>query len=175
MSRHVPKLAPRELPADVKVAVVAARFNGHIVDELLHGCLQRLNELHVLPEQTRIDYVPGAFELPLAARLLARTGAFDAVICLGCVIRGQTPHFDYVSGECARGIQQVALEQCLPIVFGVLTTNNEQQARDRIGGKHGHAGRRAAEAATEMIALAQSLKQPETNSRKTGAIRARRK
>src|SRR4029450_10481031 len=97
--------------------------------------------------------VPGAFELPVAAKVLAETGRFSAVICLGAVIRGDTPHFDYVAGEAARGIQRVALSESLPVIFGVLTTNTLQQALDRTGGPHGHAGERAAEAALEMIAL----------------------
>jgi 6,7-dimethyl-8-ribityllumazine synthase len=99
--------------------------------------------------------VPGAFELPVAAKLLARTKRYRAVICLGCVVRGDTPHFDYVAGEAARGIQQVAIDETIPVIFGVLTTNTEQQALDRVGGSHGHAGERAAEAALEMIALAE--------------------
>ncbi len=97
--------------------------------------------------------VPGAFELPVAAQALADTSRFAAIICLGCVIRGDTPHFDYVAGEAARGIAQVALEHSLPVIFGVLTTNTEEQAKDRIGGSHGHAGEKAAEAAAEMIAV----------------------
>jgi 6,7-dimethyl-8-ribityllumazine synthase len=145
------------MPASARVAVVAARFNAHIVDELLGGCLKRLKELKLPESNVQVHRVPGAFELPVAARMLARTRHFDAVICLGCVIRGETPHFDYVAGECARGIQQVALEEVIPVIFGVLTTNSEAQARDRIGGKHGHAGERAADAAAEMIALARSI------------------
>ena len=97
--------------------------------------------------------VPGAFELPLAAKKAAESGKFDAVIAIGVVIRGETPHFDYVAGEAARGIQQVALEENLPVIFGVLTTNTEEQAQQRIGGSHGHYGERAAEAAAEMMAL----------------------
>ncbi len=157
MSTHVPKPAPGELPADVKIAVVAARFNAHIVDELLSGCLKRLAELKVVETHVEVHHVPGAFELPLAAKWLAQTKRFHAVICLGCVIRGDTPHFDYVAGECARGIQRVSLDEAIPIIFGVLTTNTEEQARERIGGKHGHAGRRAADAAAEMIGLHRRL------------------
>src|SRR5207253_1723455 len=142
-----------EVPRDARVAVVAARFNAPIVDELLAGCLRRLEALGVSEDRVAVQRVPGAFELPVAAKVLARTGRFRAVVCLGCVIRGDTPHFDYVAGEAARGIQQVALSESLPVIFGVLTTNTEQQALDRIGGSHGHAGERAAEAALEMIAL----------------------
>jgi 6,7-dimethyl-8-ribityllumazine synthase len=158
MSTHAPKATAIELPPDAKVAVVAARFNAHIVDELLGGCLKQL-QLHKFDDaRLSVHRVPGAFELPVAAKMLARTKKFDAVICLGCVIRGDTPHFDYVAGECARGIQRVSLEECLPVIFGVLTTNTEEQARERIGGSHGHAGERAADAAVEMIVLARKLR-----------------
>jgi 6,7-dimethyl-8-ribityllumazine synthase len=153
MSTAAPKpLAPR-LPPDARIAVVAARFNAKIVDELLSGCLRRLTELDVPNDHVETHRVPGAFELPVAAKVLARTGRFSAVVCLGCVVRGDTPHFDYVASEAARGIQQVAVDEGLPVIFGVLTTNTEQQALDRIGGPHGHAGERAAEAAVEMIAM----------------------
>jgi 6,7-dimethyl-8-ribityllumazine synthase len=153
MSTAAPKpLAPAP-PGDARVAVVAARFNATIVDELLSGCLRRLKELGLADDHVETHRVPGAFELPVAAKVLARTGRFSAVICLGCVVRGDTPHFDYVAGEAARGIQQVAIAEGLPVIFGVLTTNTEQQALDRVGGTHGHAGERAAEAAVEMIAM----------------------
>ena len=153
MSNASPDPVDVQLPADARVAVVAARFNGHITDELLAGCVRRLDELGLTREHVEVLRVPGAFELPVAARVLAQTKRFSAVICLGCVVRGDTPHFDFVAGECARGIQQVAITECLPVIFGVLTTNTEQQALDRIGGSHGHAGERAAEAAVEMMGL----------------------
>jgi 6,7-dimethyl-8-ribityllumazine synthase len=154
MSTQAPaSLSDLQLPANVRVAVVAARFNGDIVDELLVGCLRRLKELGVGENRVYVDRVPGAFELPVAAKLLAQR-RFHAIVCLGAVVRGDTPHFDYVAGECARGIQQVAVSEAVPVIFGVLTTNTHQQALDRIGGTHGHAGERAAEAAVEMIALA---------------------
>jgi 6,7-dimethyl-8-ribityllumazine synthase len=136
---------------------MAAKFNAEIVDELLAGCVARLTELGIAFGSIEINRVPGAFELPVAAKLAAKSGRFSAIICLGAVIRGDTPHFDYVAGEAARGIQQVAIDEAIPVIFGVLTTNTEEQARERIGGKHGHAGQRAAEAAVEMIALAKSL------------------
>ena len=101
--------------------------------------------------------VPGAFELPVAAKAFARTKRYGAVICLGAVVRGDTPHFDYVAGEAARGIQAVATAEGLPVIFGVLTTNTHEQAVDRTGGKHGHAGERAAEAAVEMIGVLQKI------------------
>ena len=153
MSIAAPQPVKSSVPPDARVAIVAARFNAKIVDELLKGCLRRLKELGLTEPRVEVHRVPGAFELPVAAKVLAGTKRFQAVICLGCVIRGDTPHFDYVAGEAARGIQQVAIAEALPVIFGVLTTNTEQQALDRVGGSHGHAGERAAEAAVEMIAM----------------------
>jgi 6,7-dimethyl-8-ribityllumazine synthase len=153
MSTDLPAGVHVEIPATAKIAVVAARFNGSIVDELLAGCLRQLEALKVDSSRIVVHRVPGAFELPVAAKALARRKAFAAVICLGAVIRGDTPHFDYVAGECARGLQDVAISEGLPVLFGVLTTNTQEQALERIGGKHGHAGERAADAAVEMIAL----------------------
>ena len=153
MSKQAPESQPLAVPPNVRVGIVAARFNQPIVDELLSGCVQRLEELGVAGQRVEIHRVPGAFELPLAAKVLARTKRFGAVICLGAVVRGDTAHFEHVAGECARGIQDVALSEQLPVIFGVLTTNNEQQAWDRAGGKHSHAGKSAAEAALEMITM----------------------
>ena len=153
MSTASPKSADYQIPPGARIAVIAARFNAHIVDELLAGCLSRLQELGAKPPQIETFRVPGAFELPVAAKAAAQAARFSAVICLGCVIRGDTPHFDYVAGEAARGIQQVSISEKLPVIFGVLTTETEQQAKDRTGGSHGHAGQRAAEAAAEMIAV----------------------
>ena len=158
MSKHFPGFQPADLPENVRVAVVAARFNGEITDELLSGCMRRLEELGVDGSRVEIHRVPGAFELPFAAKALARTHRFGSIVCLGCIIRGDTPHFDYVAGEAARGIQQVALDENLPVIFGVLTVNTEEQARQRIGGSHGHYGERAADAAAEMMALMLRIK-----------------
>jgi 6,7-dimethyl-8-ribityllumazine synthase len=145
MSRKPPAALKRETTGSVAIAVIAARFNEQIVDELLARCVARLAELGVGSSKIEIHRVPGAFELPVAAKLAAKTGKFAAVICLGAVIRGDTPHFDFVAGEAARGIQSVAIETAVPIIFGVLTTNTEDQARQRLD-----AGKRAAEAAVEM-------------------------
>ena len=153
MSTQAPAFEPKDIPRTAMIAIVAARFNAAIVDELLTGCVRRLQSLGIDEKRITIHRVPGAFELPVAAKALAQTKTYSAIICLGAVIRGDTPHFDYVAGEAARGIQQVAISETLPVIFGVLTTNTEQQARDRIGGPHGHAGERAAEAALEMIAM----------------------
>lgn len=153
MSKNAPAFAPSDIPNDAKIAIVAARFNAEIVDELLAGCRRRLKGLGIDESRVTIHRVPGAFELPVAAKVLAQTREFAAVICLGCVVRGDTPHFDYVAGEAARGIQRVALDEGLPVIFGVLTTNTDEQARARTGGSHSHAGENAAEAALEMIAM----------------------
>jgi 6,7-dimethyl-8-ribityllumazine synthase len=154
VSTHVPS-PPQEahFQPGVRVGIAATRFNAHVVDELLAGCLTKLWALGLTADRVEIHRVPGAFELPLAAKVMARSHKFAAVICLGCVIRGDTPHFDYVAGECARGIMDVSLSETLPVIFGVLTTETEEQALARVGGSHGHAGERAAEAAAEMVAL----------------------
>ena len=157
MSTQAPAAQQVELPPFVRVAVVAARFNQAIVDELLAGCLRRLEQLGGGADRVEVFRVPGAFELPVAAKVLSETKKYAAVVCLGCVVRGDTPHFDYVAGECARGIQQVAVAQSLPVIFGVLTTNTEEQARQRVGGAHGHAGERAADAAAEMVAFVRKV------------------
>lgn len=157
MSTAAPESKRADVPADARIAVLAARFNDEIVDELLRGCLRRLKSAGIDGARVRVERVPGAFELPIAAKLAAQSREFSAIICLGAVIRGETPHFDFVAGEAARGIQQVAIELSIPIIFGVLTTENEEQARQRIGGSHGHAGERAAEAAMEMIELVQKF------------------
>jgi 6,7-dimethyl-8-ribityllumazine synthase len=162
MSTQAPTPSIASIDPDVRVAVIAARFNATIVDALLAGCMQRLKELGAADAKVEVFHVPGAFELPVAAKVAARTGRFAAVICLGCVVRGDTPHFEYVAGEAARGIQQVAASTEVPVIFGVLTTNTEQQALDRVGGAHGHAGERAADAAAEMIAVLNAIRGAES-------------
>jgi len=157
MSTHQPSSADLTLPVDVRVAVLVARFNSHVTETLLAGCVKRFKEMGLDDDHISVNHVPGAFELPVAALWFARTRKYEAIVCLGCVIRGDTPHFDYVAGEAARGIRQVALSEALPVIFGVLTTHTEQQALDRAGGSHGHAGISAASAAAEMILLQRSL------------------
>jgi 6,7-dimethyl-8-ribityllumazine synthase len=158
MSTQAPVYLATAIGKKTRIAIAAARFNAELVDELLTGCLRRLAELGVASARVEVVRVPGAFELPVTAQALARNGRFDAVICLGAVVRGETPHFDYVAGECARGIQDVSIDQELPVIFGVLTTNTQEQAQERIGGKHGHAGERAADAAVEMIGVLDAIK-----------------
>jgi 6,7-dimethyl-8-ribityllumazine synthase len=158
MSDQAPGFEMKNIPREARFAVIAARFNGELVEELLRGCVGRLSELGISGNRLELHHVPGAFELPVAAKWAATGGKFSAVICLGAVVRGETPHFEYVAGEAARGIQNVALETEVPVIFGVLTTNNQKEARERLGGSHGHAGRRAAEAALEMVAARQGFK-----------------
>jgi 6,7-dimethyl-8-ribityllumazine synthase len=153
MSTQAPQAVVTHAGKKTRIAVAAARFNADLTDELLAGCLRRLGELGVADDHVEVVRVPGAFELPVTAKAFARTGRFDAVVCLGAVVRGDTPHFDYVAGECARGLQDVSIDEHIPVIFGVLTTNTHEQAVARTGGTHGHAGERAAEAAVEMIAV----------------------
>lgn len=140
-----------------RFAVVASRFNGVVTEKLVEGALAAFQKLGIAPDDIEVIWTPGAFELPLAAGRLANSGHFDAVVCLGAVIRGETPHFEYVAGETARGVQHVALESGVPCTFGVLTTNSLEQALDRAGGKHGNKGWDAATAAVEMASLLDDL------------------
>ena len=142
--------------AGVHVGIAAARFNGRVTERLLEGALERLRQAGVEETDITVAWAPGAFELPLVAQALADGGA-DAVICLGAVIRGETSHFDFVAGECAAGVQRASLDADIPVIFGVVTTDTLDQAMDRAGGKHGHKGVEAAEAALEMVDLLRQL------------------
>jgi 6,7-dimethyl-8-ribityllumazine synthase len=139
----------------LKFAIVAARFNHAITKRLIEGASEALK--HASAESFEVFHVPGAFELPLASKMLAHTHRYHAIIALGAVIRGGTPHFDYVAGEAARGLQQVALETGLPVAFGVLTTDTYEQAESRAGGKDGNKGYDAAMTAIEMARFGHSL------------------
>jgi 6,7-dimethyl-8-ribityllumazine synthase len=129
-------------------AILVARFNGAITEKLLAGAREAFTKSGAKSQQ--VFYVPGAFELPFAAKKLASRGGFDAIVALGAVIRGDTPHFDYVAGGAARGLQQVGLETGVPVIFGVLTTDNWEQAEARAGGAAGNKGFDAAMTAIEM-------------------------
>ena len=142
----------------LRVAVIGARFNDHIVTKLRDGALRGLARLGVADNDITEAWVPGAFELPLAAKVLAATGKVDAVICLGTVIRGDTPHFDYVCNEAARGLQDAQLATGVPVMFGVLTVNTEQQALDRSGPGTDNKGDEAAVGAVEMALLVKCLR-----------------
>lgn len=140
-----------------RFAVVVGRFNEFISNKLLGGCMDGLKRHGCDEENIEVCWVPGAFEIPLAAQKLARTGRYDAVICLGAVIRGSTPHFDYVCSEVSKGIAKVALDTGLPVVFGVLTTESIEQAIERAGTKAGNKGFDAAVTAIEMANLLSTI------------------
>ena len=134
-----------------RVGIAASRFNQHLVSKLLEGAFGALKANGVDDNNVQLVRVAGAFELPLAAQRLAQDGNVDAVICLGAVVRGDTPHFEFVAGECARGLLQVSLSENLPVIFGVITTNTEEQAEARCGGSEGNKGAEAAMAALESL------------------------
>jgi 6,7-dimethyl-8-ribityllumazine synthase len=140
-----------------KVAVVAARFNDFIVSSLLKGATASWHEHGGAAEDLLVARVPGAFELPVVARKLAASGRWDAVIALGCVIRGDTPHFEYVAGECARGLNLVALETGVPVIFGVLTVETVEQALERAATTEGNKGGESMDTALEMADLLAKL------------------
>ncbi len=140
-----------------KMGIVVSRFNDFITSRLLEGALDALARTGVADEDISVVRVPGAFEIPLAAKWLSASGKFNAVICLGAVIRGETPHFDYVAGEAARGISHLSMEFSMPVVFGLLTTDTIEQAIQRAGSKSGNKGFEAALAAVEMASLNDEL------------------
>ena len=143
---------------NMKVAIVVARFNEFITSKLLSGALDCLTRHEAEDKNITVAWVPGAFEIPLAAQTLAATKKYDAVICLGAVIRGATPHFDYVCAEASKGVAQVALQQQVPVAFGILTTDTIQQAVERAGTKSGNKGTDAAMSAMEMVNLLRQVK-----------------
>ncbi len=136
---------------------MAARFNEFVVESLVRGALDALRRHGATEKQIEIVRVPGAFDIPIVARKLALSRRYEALIALGAVVRGQTPHFDYVAGECASGIARIALESGIPIAFGVLTTDTMEQAMNRAGGKAGNKGADAALVALEMANLMRRL------------------
>jgi 6,7-dimethyl-8-ribityllumazine synthase len=141
----------------MRVAVVAGRFNDHVTAPLLEGALGWLDGHGVPRAGVPVYWVPGAFEIPLVAKRLAESGEIDAVVCLGAVIRGGTPHFEYVAGECAAGVSRAALDTGVPCAFGVLTTDDLDQAQARAGGAEGNKGEEAAATAVEMVHLLRAL------------------
>lgn len=134
-----------------RFAIVVSRFNEFISSRLLGGATDALERHGCATEDITVIWVPGAWELPMTAKKAAASGRFDAVLCLGCVIRGETPHFDYVAGEAAKGVAQVGLESGMPVVFGVLTADTLEQAINRAGAKAGNKGADAAMTAIEMV------------------------
>lgn len=148
-----------EIPSasSMHISILVSEWNREITSALLEGAVQTLTMHGALPENISIHWVPGSFELPLAASFLLQYAEPDGVICLGCIIQGETRHFEFICQAVAQGITRVGLDYKKPVIFGVLTTDTDQQARDRAGGKHGNKGIEAAVAAIRMIALQHEL------------------
>ena len=144
-------ISAENLGNDMSIAVIAGRFNRFVVDQLVAGATDALKRRGIKESRQALVWVPGAFELPVMARQLAESGKFDAVIALGAVIRGGTPHFDFVAGECASGLTRVSLDYGIPVTFGVLTTDTVEQALERAGTGEGNKGFDAAMTAMEMV------------------------
>jgi len=140
-----------------RIALLVSRFNSFVVESLLDGALDALKRHGIEERELQIVRVPGAYEMPIAAKRLAATQRFEAIIALGAVIRGGTPHFEYVAGECTRGLSQISLQHDIPIAFGVLTVDSIEQAIERAGTKAGNKGAEAALSAIEMISLLREI------------------
>ena len=141
-----------------KFSIVASRFNDLMTKELVSGCADTLVRHGVLEQDITIAWVPGAFEIPTVAQKLAKTKSYDAVICLGTVIRGATPHFDYIASEVAKGVAKVSSDTGIPVIFGVITADTIEQAIERSGAKDGNKGRDAALSAIEMVNILEKIK-----------------
>lgn len=154
----MPNIVEGQLSAEgLRFAIIMSRFNDFICSRLVDGAMDALLRHGADEEEVSLVKVPGAFEIPFAAKRLSQSGRYDAVICLGAVIRGATPHFEYVAAEVSKGVANVALESSVPITFGVLTTDNLEQAIERAGSKSGNKGYQAAMAAIEMVNLLKGL------------------
>jgi 6,7-dimethyl-8-ribityllumazine synthase len=145
--------------AGLRFAIIVSRFNSFITERLYQGAMDALSRTGANPDMVDLIRVPGSWEVPLVAAEVARQHRYDAIICLACVIRGETPHFDYVAGEAAKGIAHASSETGVPVAFGVLTTNTLEQAIDRAGAKGGNKGFDAAMTAIEMATLLRTLRQ----------------
>lgn len=155
------KFEGRLVSENIKIGIVASRFNEFITSKLLSGAMDGLLRHDVKEEDIHVAWVPGAFEIPLIASKMAKSGKYDAVICLGAVIRGATSHYDYVCNEVAKGIAMVSLESGVPVMFGILTTENIEQAIERAGTKAGNKGFDCATGAIEMIDLIRNMDKKE--------------
>lgn len=144
---------------DYKIGIVVAKWNRPITESLLNGCLDTLKEHGVKEDNIHVTWVPGSFELPYGANALDQREKLHALICLGCVIKGETPHNEYINQSVASALMQLGLMRQKPFIFGLLTPNTQEQAEDRAGGKHGNKGTEAAVTALEMISLSKKLKQ----------------
>ncbi len=163
------EFAGKQDAAGIRISLVVSRYNEFVTSRLLAGAVEVLTKAGIGEEGIEVAWVPGAFEIPLVARRLARSGRFDAVICLGAVIRGETPHFEYISREASRGIAQASLDSDLPVIFGVLTTDTVEQAMERAGAPERNRGAEAAHTAIEMASLLRKL--PETRGKLTASKR----
>ena len=143
---------------DARIGIVASRYNAKVVDRLLSACMARLHQAGLGPERILVVEVPGAFEIPVAVQRLALKNSCDAVIALGAVIRGETPHFEYIARECAHGLARIALNQDIPVIFGVLTVDTMDQALDRSGADESNKGAEAAQAAIHMVHVMRQIK-----------------
>jgi 6,7-dimethyl-8-ribityllumazine synthase len=153
------EISAPELGKDMSIAVIAGRFNRFIVDQLVSGAQDALDRQGIEKSRQALAWVPGAFELPLLAHQLATSGKYDAIVALGAVIRGGTPHFDFVAGECASGLTRVSLDHGVPVTFGVLTTDTVEQALERAGTGAGNKGFDAVMTAIEMVETMRSVKE----------------
>ncbi|MCS7266089.1 MAG: 6,7-dimethyl-8-ribityllumazine synthase [Armatimonadetes bacterium] len=158
----MPKFLEGQLTAKgLRFAIVVSRFNSLVTQRLLEGALDALRRHDADEDAITVAWTPGSFEIPLIAQKFAKSGKFDAVICLGCIIRGDTPHFEYVANETAKGIAQVMLDIGVPVIFGVVTSENLEQALERAGGKAGNRGFDAAMTAMEMANLLKKIETEE--------------
>lgn len=144
--------------ADCRIAIVCSKYNSHVVDRLLQGCLTTLAQAGVEGKSVTLIKVPGAYEIPIIVKQLAEQGAYTAIITLGAIIRGETPHFEFISQACADGIATVSLDKGIPVIFGVLTVDNMQQALDRSGDEESNKGSESALAALEMISVTRKIR-----------------
>lgn len=150
-------IKPKDIEAPFRVGLVVSRFNEQITQRLYEGALIRLNELKITSDLITVAWVPGAIEIPIAAQTMIDTGAFNVIIVFGAVIKGETDHYQYVCETVNRGCQQVALENGVPVIFGVLTTATELQALDRVGGSKGHMGRECVDTAFETLSVLRQI------------------
>lgn len=146
-----------DIQSNFNVAIVVSRFNSDITNKLLEGAIERLHELEFADDQITVVWVPGAVEIPIVAQRLAKDNEYAAIITLGAVVYGETYHFDYVCDQVSQGCQRVALDNDIPVIFGVLTTKSMEQAIERVGGKRGHHGRESADAAYEMVSVLRQI------------------
>ncbi len=142
-----------ELKNNFNIAVITSRFNEPVTTRLTQSAIKRLKDLNFSEDQITTIEVPGAIEIPLIAKQLANTRSYEAIICLGCVIRGETSHYDYVCEQVSQGCQRVSLDHNIPVIFGILTTETGEQALDRAGGEHSDKGIESVDSAVEMVAL----------------------